>query len=105
MLNNLIEVRPTPLYKVSTLSIPAGTRTLSLLIGDELSPHTDMWGPITNTGFDGMPTFLASYTVDSKKMRDECQREKCGYDPPVALTLLTLLVVGGGGDEKLHEGM
>ena len=32
--------------------------TPSLLIGVVLSPRTDMWGAVTNTGYDSMPTSL-----------------------------------------------
>ena len=43
---------------IAPLALVSGQATPSLLIGVVLSPRTDMWGAVTNTGYDGMPTSL-----------------------------------------------
>ena len=54
-----VRLNPTPTRtQTRNLTIGPSQAILSLLIGVVFSPCTDMWGAVTNTGYNGMPTSL-----------------------------------------------
>ena len=55
-----VHLKSTPLlgHELCYLNIGPSQATLSLQIGVVLSACTDMWGAVTNTGYNSMPTSL-----------------------------------------------
>ena len=80
-------VRPSPIEHGLFAISPSQTRnhtigpsqaTPSLLIAVVLSPRTDIWGAVTNTSYDGLPTSLGIHILVHADANPLSQTRICG---------------------------